>query len=260
MSRAAIAARLAPLALLALLAVAVVVPAPTGLRLADPDSPAARQLSRVVSRFAGTDRVVVIGFDPDLGTYAEIRGTVRALLADLLERGARLEVVSFTPEGRALAAAELDRLRVSGTAPAQLSDLGFRPGAEAALVRAAGDAEGLASASLAVVVGGTDLGPRSWVEQVATRLPDLPLVAVAPTVLHPELQPYLASGQLDALVSTLRDGAAYQEALLADGASGAGALDGLPVLAGMVVALGVLAEAVARRVLRWRRSQRAGAE
>ena len=39
------------------------------------------------------------------------------------------------------------------------------------------------------------------------------LVAVAPTVLLPELTPYLESGQLRALLATPRDGAAYRESV-----------------------------------------------
>jgi hypothetical protein len=56
------------------------------------------------------DSLVLVGFDPDLGTYAEIRPTVRTLLAALLEHDARLAFVSLTPEGRALAIAEAARM------------------------------------------------------------------------------------------------------------------------------------------------------
>ena len=44
--------------------------------------------------------LVLVGFDPDLGTYAEVRPTVRTALADLLDRDARLAFISLTPEGR----------------------------------------------------------------------------------------------------------------------------------------------------------------
>jgi hypothetical protein len=260
-----LAARLAPAALLALLVAALLAPAAPALELASPNRTRTSELRAALARVP-VDGLVVIGFDPDLGTYAEIRPTVRALLADLVARRATMAFVSLTPEGRALALAELDRLRDADASPERLVDLRFHPGAEAALVRlverpldadlAAQDAaplaeRGLADAALAVVVGGGDLGPRSWVEQVATRLPELPIVAITPTVLLPELQPYLASGQLDALLGTIRDGAAYRATVDGDRRPPLveeRPIGPLPVLAGMLVAVGVLGLTVGARL------------
>jgi hypothetical protein len=263
--RRRLAARLAPAALLALLVAALLAPATPALELASPDRTRTTGLRAALDRVP-VDGLVVIGFDPDLGTYAEIRPTVRALLADLVARRATMAFVSLTPEGRALALAELDRLRNAEVSPGRLVDLRFHPGAEAALVRLVerpldGDLttpeaapladRGLAGASLAVVVGGGDLGPRSWVEQVATRLPELPIVAITPTVLLPELQPYLVSGQLDALLGTIRDGAAYRATVDGDRQPPLveeRPIGPLPVLAGMLVAVGVLGLAVGARL------------
>src|SRR5918999_633482 len=204
-----LAARLAPAALLALLAAALLAPATPALELASPDRTRTAGLRAALGQVP-VDGLVVIGFDPDLGTYAEIRSTVRALLADLVARRATMAFVSLTPEGRALA-----------------------------------------GAALAVVIGGGDLGPRSWVEQVATRLPELPIVAITPTVLLPELQPYLASGQLDALLGTIRDGAAYRATVDGDRQPPLveeRPIGPLPVLGGMIVAAGVLGLAVGARL------------
>lgn len=222
--RRAILGRMAAPALLLVLAGAVLLPADIGLRLDRADSSASRGMNAALDRLP-ENPTVLVGFDADLGTYAEVRPTVRALLADLLARGANLAFISLTPEGRALAIAELNRLDRLEADPRQIVDLGFLPGAEAALVALARGlgphaAEGTISALLgtaelpdpgmALVIGGNDLGPRSWVEQVAPRRESLQIVAVAPTVLLPELQPYLASGQLAALLATPRDGAAYR--------------------------------------------------
>ena len=222
--RRAILGRMAAPALLLVLAGAVLLPADIGLRLDRADSSASRGMDAALDRLP-ENPTVLVGFDADLGTYAEVRPTVRALLADLLARGANLAFISLTPEGRALAIAELNRLNRLEADPRQIVDLGFLPGAEAALVALARGlgphaAEGTISALLgtaelpdpgmALVIGGNDLGPRSWVEQVAPRRESLQIVAVAPTVLLPELQPYLASGQLAALLATPRDGAAYR--------------------------------------------------
>jgi hypothetical protein len=213
------------------------------------------------------DALVLVGFDPDLGTYAEIRPTVRALLADLLARSARLAFVSLTPEGRALAIAERERIAADGAALERLTDIGFVPGAEAAIVRIAdavdqdGDGGALLDGpaepiALGLIIGGNDIGPRSWVEQFEPRVEGVELMAVAPSVLLPELAPYLDSGQLVALLATPRDGAAYRDA------SGVGdELPGpapLPILVGLLVAAGVLGTAVISRLGNLMPAPRAG--
>lgn len=236
-----------------------------GLDLANPAA-VTGELEGVLDRVP-EDGLVLVGFDPDLGTYAEIRPTVRALLADLLDRGARLAIVSLTPEGRALAIAERERMVRAGTEQARLIDLGFVPGAEAALVALAREVNdpavdgivlGLPQAiaseevALGVVIGGNDLGPRSWVEQFRPRTEAIPLVAVAPSALLPELRPYLASGQLAALLATPRDGAAYRASLDLGSAAAALVEDNGPaplaVLVGLLVAIAILGAGVGARV------------
>ena len=214
------------------------------LRTANPDAAAADGMREAIGALPD-DALVLVALDPDLGTYPEIRPVVRSLLDDLRAANARLGVVSYTVEGRAVAVAELARLRAAGSPDDRLLDLGFIAGAEAGMVlsvtelAAAGGAEapptfadarrGIAAFDMALVVGGVDIGPRTWVEQVATRLPELPIVAVVPTFLHPEVAPYLRSGQLEAILATVRDSTAYAEgsAHATDAASPAGLLVGM---------------------------------
>ena len=250
--------RLAPVALVAIIGIAVVVPQPAGLSLTAGDSDRVDGTNRLLDELGETP-VVLVAFDPDLGTYAEIQPTVRALLSDLLARGASLAIVSLTAEGRALATTELAAEEAAGVAANRISDLGYRSGAEAALLDLVRDplgpepasgaaaealaADGLASVDLVLVVGGNDLGPRTWVEQARTRVPSLRLAAVTPTILLPEVAPYLSSGQLDALLGTVADGAAYRAGLASD-ALGEGRIPTpLPFLAGMLIAILVLAQA-----------------
>jgi hypothetical protein len=223
--RRALLVRLAPALLLVGLAAAWLLPDPASLRLASTDHAAADGWKAALDALPD-EPTVLVGFDPDIGTYPEVRPTVRTALADLLNRNARLVLVSLTPEGRALLVTELARLRRAGANPARLLDLGYLAGSEAALVSIASEPpvpagsvgeiarrladEGIGAVDAAVVVGGNDFGPRSWVEQVGPRVEGLPILAIAPTVLLPELQPYVASGQLAALLGTPRDGAAYR--------------------------------------------------
>jgi hypothetical protein len=267
-----------PVLLLAVLAAAILlqpVVAPD-LGLGSPDRTRVDQLRATFDSLP--DRaLVVVGMDADMGTYPEIRVTARAAFDDLLGRGARLAFVSFSTEGRAVSAAEQARLRDAGTPAGAVLDLGYVAGAEAGLVRAVTDVlpvdasgpqadaiedagGGLAAFSMALVVSGADLGARSWVEQVGTRLPDLPMVAIAPTFMLPELQPYLRTGQLSALLASVRDGAAYAEATgatnPADVAAGDRPPSALAMLIGMLIAAGTLGRLVARGLVDLARAAR----
>jgi hypothetical protein len=269
--------RLLPFALLATLGLAGVLPSTaaipgngTAVELANPDRAAADAFSAALAAVPQNGSVL-IDVDADLGTYPEIRYATRAALADALGRNLSLAFVSFSPEGRALAAAELARLRRDGVPPHRLLDLGYTARAEAGLVlsvtslvpdeatgsfadalRARGG--GIDAFDLVLVVGGGDMGPRSWIEQVETRLPTLSVVAIAPTFLRPELEPYLRSGQLRALLATVRDDVAYGATV--EAAAGPGqpvpperAPNALAMLVGMLIALAVLIQADARRML-----------
>jgi hypothetical protein len=232
--------RAAPILLVAALAVASQLPTPAWLELATPDPRAADAMAAALDRLPDQASVLV-GFDPDLGTYAEVRPTVRVLLADLAARDARLAFISLTAEGRALAIAELARLARAGGAA---EDSGFVAGAEAGLVDLATSAfDGF---DAIVVVGGNDIGPRSWVEQVLPRVDDMPLLAVTPAVLLPEVQPYVINGQLDAALVTPREGAAFRAVSASpDASDGPGSLS---ILVGMLAGILVLGQAFAARV------------
>ena len=259
-----LAARLAPAALLVLLGAVALVPPAGGLAFASPDRTAADRWTDRLDELP-EDGIVLIAFDPDLGTYPEIRRTVRATLADLIDRSARLAFVSLTPEGRALFLAERARLARSEANPTRLADLGFLPGSEAGIVsiarelppaaedgvlpRALAD-EGIDAVAALLIVGGNDIGPRSWVEQFVPRVGDLPVLAVTPTALLPETQPFLATGQVDALLGTVRDGAAYRADVELDRAARfaePGTESPAAVLAGLLVTTVVLLHGWASR-------------
>lgn len=258
---------LAALALVGALAMAWLLPAMPFLSLGGgPASEAGDDLHIAIGSLPNQP-AVLIDMDPDLGTYPEIRYATRAAMADLFAVGARLAFVSFSAEGRAIAIAEIARLRAEGAGPDRLLDLGFRSGGEAALVQLAGGRIGpdlggassgafgslvaggnLSAFDLALVVGGGDMSPRSWIEQVEPRVPTLKVAAITPTFLLPEMQPYRDAGQLVALAGTLRAGVGYGDSVAAGGAStGLGrvpaeAPNALAIVLGMLIALAVLLE------------------
>jgi hypothetical protein len=252
--RGGVLRRAAPLALLAALALGWLLPTVGALRFASSDTIAEDRWTDVLAALPD-DALVLVAFDPDAGTYAEIRPAVRTLLSDLLARGAQAAVVNLTPEGRAVFTAERDRLTRAGAASDALVDLGFIPGAEAAIAALARQAADGAATSgplatvvtdagrpvdLLAVIGGNDLGPRSWVEQFLPRVGDVRTIAVVPTSLLPEVTPYVASGQLDALLATPRDGARYGQALGSD-APGIGASAEVTIPPAWSILLGMLA-------------------
>lgn len=259
--RSRLAAGLPALALLSFLGVAFLLPSIDLSSANGPAGTAGAELQAAIARVP-PGAAVLVDLDADLGTYPEIRYASRAVLAELLRGNVPIAVVSFSPEGRAIAVAEIARLRELGAGPDRLTDLGFRSGGEPALVQLAGNGigpdvsgpladairgrGGLADFGLAVVIGGGEIGPRSWVEQVQPRLPKLPIAAITPTFLLPEVQPYRGSGQLVALVDTLPGGIAYGEQTAAEGpSSGPGAFtervpNGAAILFGMLVAIGIL--------------------
>jgi len=232
--------------------------------MANPNTAAADAVHAAITALPPSS-LVLVAMDGDLGTYPEIRATTRIALHDLLTRGASLAFVSVSVEGRAIAAAELGALRQAGSGERVL-DLGFVTGAEAGMVRLVDGAlppgadgplaalvaqrgPGIGAFKLILVVGGNDISPRSWVEQVGTRLPDTPMVAIAPTFAQPELAPYVRTGQLAGLLATIRDDAAYVQ-----GVRGPEVTDTIPssfaMRIGMIVALIVLLRQLARAVPR----------
>jgi len=274
----AVRAGIPALALMILLAIASFIPG-IDLTASGSDAAAVRDLEAVVTGLPG-GAPVLVDMDGDLGTYPEIRYATRAALADLLRQGANLAIVSFSPEGRAIAVAEIARLRGLGAGPDRLLDLGFRSGGEAALVQLAGSGigpnptgpladalrkNGVGSFRLALVIGGADIGPRSWVEQVQPRVPDLPIAAITPSFLLPEVLPYRGSGQLIALVGTLPADLAYGKQVAAKGAAfGPGTFtDRTPnsgaIVFGMLVAIAMLLASSGGSLAGWVRAAWSGA-
>jgi hypothetical protein len=270
---AGVSAGIPPVALVVLLAIASFVPGIAFTGGGSEDGPG-RDLEAAIGRLQ-TGAPVLVDIEGDLGTYPEIRYATRAALADLMVKGANVAIVSFSGEGRAIAVAEVARLRSLGAGADRVLDLGFRSGGEPALVQLAGSGigpgpagpfadalrkDGFGSFRLALVIGGAEIGPRSWIEQVQPRVPGLPIAAITPSFLLPEVLPYRSSGQLVALVGTLPSNLAYGKQVAARGAAfGPGTFaerspNGAAIVFGMLVAIAVLLASSGGSLAGWGRA------
>ncbi len=178
--------------------------------------------------------LVLIAFDYNPATSAELALQAQAIVDHLRRRDVRIMALSLYPEGAALAWDVLDELEgpdyIYGT---DYIHLGYLPNQVAAVryfLDAGPTGEGqsdyksgqpvtqspiaqgisdLSSVDLMIELTGNEGTLRTWVEQVAART-DLPLVAGVSAAIAPYAQPYLDSGQLRALLVGLPGAAEYE--------------------------------------------------
>ncbi|MGC8838461.1 MAG: hypothetical protein ACP5UM_08600 [Anaerolineae bacterium] len=181
---------------------------------------------------------VLVGWDVDPSSAGELAPLAEAILGHLMQRGARLFVVSLLPAGPPLAQETLDGLaRTQGAYAygAHYLNLGYLPGEDLGL-RALSGAGGLATLDrdyvqgkalaqwevaagvqgvddfrLIVVLAADAQQVRRWIEQVGAQHP-VPLVAGVSAGALPALQPYHETEprQLAGLAGGLPDAAAYE--------------------------------------------------
>lgn len=176
------------------------------------------------------DAPILMIFDYDPALSGELEAAAASFVDRLLGlRSPRVTVLSTSPIGPALAerffAASVARQNYR---PGQdYVNLGYLPGGEtgilsfavnprAALPSRSWDAPAAQGVSrfsdYAAVILLTDQAEtaRAWVEQTAAHRAGHPLIVVASAQAAPMIQPYLLSRQVSALVSGLRDGAAFE--------------------------------------------------
>lgn len=205
------------------------------LRMAVP--PAVQALYAEVEQVRPGEAVLV-GWEVDPSSAGELVPLAEAILGHLMQRGARLFVVSQSPAGPPLAQQTLEGLaQVQGTYTygAHYLNLGYLPGEElglralsgagglAALDRDYAQGKGLAEWDVAAGVRGVDdfrlivvlasdaQQVRRWVEQVGAQHA-VPIVAGVSAAAEPALQPYhqTAPRQLAGLAGGTPGAAAYE--------------------------------------------------
>ncbi len=171
--------------------------------------------------------LVYWAYDP--AAAGELDEAALSVVEHLLQRRARLSVVSLMPGGPATARRLIERARLEWqrsenlTAAAEITwaiPVQYLPGGAAMLAHVAQnpeqvfDAEQQDPPDLAVVFGAQAEDVQHWLEQAAP-LNRTPVIAVTSAAADPILRPYWNSGQLSGLVSGF-DGAYSYQSLLAD--------------------------------------------
>lgn len=157
----------------------------------------------------GAGDTVLMAFDYDPFQSGEMDPIAEAYLMHLQQKGASVTVVSTNPAGGSIASRLLDKVNATGTEDLAFDVAGFFPG------QAAGIQSVLTGmrADVIIVLAGSPESMRLWIEQSALTGLRTPILAGLSAGALPQVQPYLQSGQVQAAVSGLMGGLAYQRAL-----------------------------------------------
>ncbi|MCJ7623591.1 MAG: hypothetical protein MUO76_08800 [Anaerolineaceae bacterium] len=189
-------------------------------------------------------RPVLVAVDFDPGFFGEMRFLATGVLRRLMMREIRIVTVSTVPAGPVLAeglksaALELSTGHVDRYSHSDwFLNLGYLPGGVASLQEFAvrpkqaisvgmsaetgyqnvwesqilKEISGVADFGLVLLVtGNVDTG-RAWIEQVQPALNDVPFLMIASAQAAPLFEPYVQSGQIQAMLSGLADGLSYDE-------------------------------------------------
>jgi hypothetical protein len=183
------------------------------------------------------DSVVIVSFDYDPATEAEMGPLADIIVSDLLDHQAKVVGVSLRPQGAAMAQAMFDQFDDEYPYAQRTINLGYLPGqttgvrnlaflSSAPLFQSGAetlqdlpawqDVGGLSDVALVVVLADSPLPVRWWVEQLGpgTRS-NRPMIAAVSKAADPSVRPYYnqidpKSGQLLGLLSGISDAAAYE--------------------------------------------------
>ncbi|UCC61835.1 MAG: hypothetical protein JSV36_13695, partial [Anaerolineae bacterium] len=181
---------------------------------------------------------VIVAFDYNPATAAELSLQARAVIDHLMRRGVRIMGISLYPEGAALAWDVLDELAaeqgyVYGENYIHLGYLPNQPASVRHFLNSGPTGEGqsdyqsglpvnqyavaqgvtdLSSVDLVVELAGDASTLRTWIEQITAQA-DRPVVAGVSAATAPYARPYLNSGQLRALLVGVPGAAEYEAQL-----------------------------------------------
>lgn len=162
-----------------------------------------------------SDAPVLLVFDYEPALAGELEVTAASFLDRLTAlRNPQYSVLSTSPTGAALA--ERFFKNSDTILPERITSLGYLPGESSGILSFAIQPRGTENVSAfsdyASMVLLTDRAEsaRAWVEQTTDYRGGRPLVVISSAQAAPMIQPYLISGQVNGLLSGLRDGAAFE--------------------------------------------------
>jgi len=183
------------------------------------------------ARKVPSDASLLIVFDYAAGYASELSLVARPVLNAAIQDGSSIAIVSSTPSGSLLAGKLFNELDAGGAL--DVMDLGYFPvasyGAYGMAIR--GNLESL-SIDLpevgkplpsegfdgVLILSDSYEGAQTWIEQLSSLMPEIPLNLVVTAQAGPMLLPYWESGQVNGMVSGLSEAAGVERAL-SDGES-----------------------------------------
>ncbi|HVN54482.1 MAG TPA: hypothetical protein VMT46_09135 [Anaerolineaceae bacterium] len=195
---------------------------------------------------------VLLAADYEPSLAGEMQASSSGVVSHLMQRGARLAIITTTPTGSALAGNLLNQasqslpaaVRQTYTGGEKIAQLGYLAGGPAALLEFARNPQYAAPAympdhvqkawdqpvmsgvqsvmdfkAVIVLTDNVDTG-RAWLEQFQPLLPadgSIPFLMVTSAQAAPMLRAYLDSGQVQGMVSGLAGGAAYEQLIQSPG-------------------------------------------
>ena len=195
--------------------------------------PAENQMFEMINENlqSSTKGPVLLAIEYEPGLSGEMRMVANGVVAQLVEKNARIVLVSTVAAGPALGQQLLDDVSEDYS---QRVNLGYLPGGTISLVGFASQPRWAAPATLEgkaawgadallkdvnslsdfsqviVLTDRAEVG-RAWVEQVQPQLGKVPLFVVASAQAAPLLQPYVESGQIAGMTSGMLGGAMYAQ-------------------------------------------------
>jgi hypothetical protein len=181
-------------------------------------------LSSVVMKIpAGSKVLVVVDYEPSLA------GEMEAISGPLLDQMVllthpNLSFISTSPNGTALVERLVSNIDINQTGSPYLN-LGYLPGGATGVlgfiespsqINPLADVQAFSGYSALVILSDHAESGRVWVEQLQTQkqidpaLAIQPLLVVASAQAGPLLQPYVASGQINGMISGISDAARYE--------------------------------------------------
>ncbi len=177
---------------------------------------------------------VLLAVDYEPGLSGEMRFAASMVMDHLMQKQARLAIISTVPTGPVMADAllrEANAVHPDYDLAGQVENLGYLPGGTISILEFArsprqaapqtffgepawsqptlADVEQIQDFTRIIVLTDRAEAGRAWVEQVQPYLGNVPLLMVASAQAAPMLEPYVESNQVQGMVSGLMGGTLY---------------------------------------------------